>query len=172
MFRKGERNNWGILLAWSFYLSDNCSAGVVTLCIVNFFLWKKLFRKERKEALLYGLILSVIFTLISWFHPYVNDVLFLNLLAWNIGAYLPLLKKGKIDFIDSAIWLLIGFLFYLIALILLSINTWEGMDSFRVFSILAILFIPHSLIYVICELFLPEKSLQKNNFSKNMIHYK
>jgi|GEM_PF-4279609 len=145
MFSLGERNNWGILLAYCFLLDGKIITALIIITLLNILLFKEK-RIDYKTCLLFSILLICLYLAFNYFCNLFLDYRYVISLAINNSLLISNLNRVKDE--ECISWLTLCFGFYLCCIIIPSeILTYAG--KLYCFALVSFTFLPLSFIYLL-----------------------
>lgn len=141
-----ERNEWIILLSWSFYLSGNTYIASLMIVFLCYWLMPTFYKIKKALLLKQCLIILVILKLSLFLVRQGVAFIFLLALSFNLSLFLNYLKQIK-NVKGCYLWYFLTFSFYTVA-IFLPTSLFTLNVRYHAITFISIIFLPLAFIYL------------------------
>ena len=149
VFRDTERNNWGLLLGWSFYLEGHPIFAGAIVFLLSLILLKREDSAERQRCGSRAFWFLCAFALLAGLTNSSLSFGWLALLALDHAALAGVLQREG-DTPDAALWLALTFLFFLAAFLIPESSLLP--EKLYAVETITFLFLPGAFLYTIAAL--------------------
>ena len=159
MFRSAERNNWGLLLGWSFYLEGHLLPAAAIVGLLAVLLLRDMDEEERRKAGSRAFFFLCLIAFVAFLSKSELSFGWLAVLALDHAALQVTAEKRSVAR-DARTWLILTFVFCACALLIPEELLLP--EKLHAVEVITFLFLPGAVLYTIDALVKESRSYQRS----------